>query len=131
VISVGNQAVLGIADFVAALARDPAVAAIALYIEGLTDIAAFAAAVAEARAAGIPIVVLKAGRSALGAALALSHTSSLAGDDALYQALFDRLGVLAGRFAAGAAGERQAAGGGRAASRRAARHLHLLRAAKL
>jgi acyl-CoA synthetase (NDP forming) len=94
VISVGNQAVLGIADFVAALAADPAVAAIALYIEGLTDIAAFAAATAEARAAGVPLVVLKAGRSALGAALALSHTSSLAGDDALYQALFDRLGVL-------------------------------------
>jgi acetate---CoA ligase (ADP-forming) len=94
VISVGNQAVLGIADFVSALAEDPAVAAIALYIEGLPDIAAFAAAAAEARAAGIPIVVLKAGRSALGAALALSHTSSLAGDDALYQALFDRLGVL-------------------------------------
>jgi acyl-CoA synthetase (NDP forming) len=94
VISVGNQAVLGIADFVSALAEDPAVAAIALYVEGLPDIASFAAAAAEARAAGIPIVVLKAGRSALGAALALSHTSSLAGDDALYQALFDRLGVL-------------------------------------
>jgi acyl-CoA synthetase (NDP forming) len=94
VVSVGNQAVLGIPDYVLALAEDPRVTAIALYIEGLTDIAGFAAAAARAAALGKPIVVLKGGRSALGAQLAMSHTSSLAGDDALYDALFRRLGVI-------------------------------------
>jgi acyl-CoA synthetase (NDP forming) len=94
VVSVGNQAVLGIPDYVLALAEDPRVAAIALYIEGLTDIAGFAAAAARATALGKPIVVLKGGRSPLGARLAMSHTSSLAGDDALYDALFQRLGVI-------------------------------------
>ncbi len=93
VVSAGNQAVLGIEDYIAVFAEDPAVSAIALYIEGLADIPAFARAAASALAKGVPIVALKAGRSALGAELALSHTSSLAGSDALYDALFDRLGV--------------------------------------
>jgi acyl-CoA synthetase (NDP forming) len=101
VISVGNQAVLGIPDYVLALAEDPRVTAIALYIEGLTDIAGFAAAVAHATALGKPIVVLKGGRSPLGARLAMSHTSSLAGDDALYDALFRRLGVIRAESIAG------------------------------
>src|SRR5262249_5241647 len=77
-----------------ALAEDERVAAIALYIEGLRDVPGFAAAAAQAQARNVPVVVLKAGRSELGAALALSHTSSLAGDDSLYQALFGRMGVL-------------------------------------
>lgn len=93
VVSAGNQAVLGIEDYIAVFAEDPAVGAIALYIEGLADIPAFTRAAASALQRGVPIVALKAGRSTLGAELALSHTSSLAGSDALYDALFDRLGV--------------------------------------
>src|SRR5262249_41086475 len=42
---------------------------------------------------GVPLVVLKTGRSRLGAELAMSHTSSLAGPDWLYDALFARYGV--------------------------------------
>lgn len=94
VVSAGNQAVLGIEDYVAVFAEDPAVTAIALYIEGLADVPGFSRAAAAALERGVPVVALKAGRSALGAELALSHTSSLAGNDALYDALFDRLGVI-------------------------------------
>ncbi len=94
VVSAGNQAVLGIEDYIAVFAEDPAVTAIALYIEGLADVPGFSRAAALALERGVPIVALKAGRSALGAELALSHTSSLAGNDALYDALFDRLGVI-------------------------------------
>jgi len=94
VVSVGNQAVLTLADFVEALADDPKVSAIGLYVEGLTDAPAFAAAAARALERGVPLVVLKAGNSPLGARLALSHTSSLAGDDRLYAALFERAGVV-------------------------------------
>ncbi len=94
VISSGNQAVLGIEDYLDALVEDPAVSAIALYIEGLADVPAFAQAALRAAARGKPIVALKAGRSELGAQLAMSHTSSLAGDDKLYSALFERVGVV-------------------------------------
>lgn len=94
VISAGNQAVLRLSDFVEGLAEDPQVSAIGLYIEGLTDVPAFARAAAKTRERGVPIVALKAGRSELGAQLAMSHTSSLAGSDRLYDALFRRCGVL-------------------------------------
>ena len=97
VISMGNQACLGLADFIAVLAEDPRVTAIALYIEGITEVAAFADAAVTALDRGVPIVALKAGASELGSHLAVTHTSSLAGDDALYDALFERLGIARAR----------------------------------
>jgi acetate---CoA ligase (ADP-forming) len=94
VISAGAQAVLSLADYVDALADDPRVNAIGLYIEGLNDVPAFARAALKAIENGKPIVAVKVGRSELGAKLAMSHTSSLAGSDQLYDALFDRLGII-------------------------------------
>ncbi len=94
VISAGAQAVLSIADYIDGLADDPRVSAIALYIEGLNDIPAFARASLKALRAGKQIIALKVGRSELGAKLAMSHTSSLAGSDKLYDALFGRLGII-------------------------------------
>lgn len=94
VITSGNQVVLNVADFVDALAEDPKVTAIGLYIEAVSDIPAFSRAAAKALAAGKPLIALKAGKSELGSALAMSHTSSLAGSDRMYDALFDRLGVI-------------------------------------
>ena len=94
VISAGNQACLGIADYVAALLEDSRVTAIGLYIEGLADVAAFARAAAAALEKAVPLVALKSGNSEVGARLALSHTASLAGSEALYDALFERLGVI-------------------------------------
>ncbi len=92
-ISIGNQAVLGFADYVAALAADERVSAIGVYIEGLTDVAAFSRAAALALENGVPIVAIKSGSSEVGARTALSHTSSLAGTEELYDALFRRLGI--------------------------------------
>jgi acyl-CoA synthetase (NDP forming) len=94
VISAGAQAVLSIADYVEALADDAQVNAIGLYIEGLNDIPAFARAALKAIEKRKPIVAVKVGRSELGAQLAMSHTSSLAGSDTLYDALFERLGII-------------------------------------
>ena len=94
VISVGNQAVLGVGDFIDALLEDSRVSVIGIYLEGLTDVPGFARAAARALAQGVPVVVLKAGISELGTQLTMSHTSSLAGSDEMYQALFDRLGVI-------------------------------------
>ena len=93
VISIGNAADVDCADLVEALLEDSRVSAIGLHIEGLGSIARFSQACMAARRAGVPIVVLKTGSSERGALLTLSHTSSLAGPDALYDALFDRFGV--------------------------------------
>jgi acyl-CoA synthetase (NDP forming) len=94
VISAGAQAILSIADYIDVLADDPHVNAIGLYIEGLSDVPAFARAALKAIERGKPIVAVKVGRSELGAKLAMSHTSSLAGSDSLYDALFERLAII-------------------------------------
>ncbi|MGB7654255.1 MAG: acetate--CoA ligase family protein [Novosphingobium sp.] len=93
VISVGNCADVTPADLIEALIADPRVSAIGLHLEGLGSVARFSQACLAARAAGVPLVALKTGASARGAELTLSHTSSLAGADALCQVLFDRYGV--------------------------------------
>src|SRR5262245_15709207 len=94
VISSGNQAVLNAADYVDALADDPKVTAIGLYLEGIKDVPAFSRAAAKALQRGKPLVALKAGNSELGAKFAMSHTGSLAGSDKMYDALFERLGII-------------------------------------
>ncbi|MEZ4608370.1 MAG: CoA-binding protein [Deinococcales bacterium] len=92
-ISVGNQAGLAIHDYVAAFLEDEAIGAIGLHIEGLTDIPAFAELALKALKHNCPIVVLKTGRSQTGQAITMSHTSSLAGEDRLYDSLFERYGI--------------------------------------
>ncbi len=94
VISAGNQAMLGIEDYLEVLVGDPAVAAIGLHVEGLRDVPRFAEAAIRALQAGVPIVALKSGTSEMGARLTVSHTGSLSGSDAAYQALFERLGII-------------------------------------
>lgn len=92
-ISLGNQAAIGIEQCLEALLGDDRVTAIGLHIEGLSDLAAFESAAKKAADAGIPIVALKAGRSEAAARIALSHTASLTGEDGLFDAFFKRLGI--------------------------------------
>lgn len=92
-VTLGNQAAVGIHECVDALADDDRVTAIGLHIEGLRDLASFERAIGKARGRGLPVVALKTGRSETGATIALSHTASLAGPGGLYDSLFDRLGV--------------------------------------
>lgn len=93
-VSAGNQAVLGLEDFLDAFAEDPTVRAIGLHIEGLQDIPAFERAALKAMDRGVPVVALKTGSSDIGAALTVSHTGSLSGSAELYEALFARTGVI-------------------------------------
>jgi acetyl-CoA synthetase len=93
VITIGNKADLSFHDYIEALSDDPRVTAIGLYIESLDDIDAFSEAALVALRKGLPIIVLKSGSSELGAEATLSHTSSLAGSDEMYAALFRRLGI--------------------------------------
>ncbi|MBT9238053.1 acetate--CoA ligase family protein [Pseudomonas sp. MG-2] len=92
--SVGNQAQLGVAELMDVLLDDPRVTAIGLHLEGLKNVPGFARASCKALQQGTPIIALKTGVSQIGAELALSHTSSLSGSDALYDSLFQRLGVI-------------------------------------
>ncbi len=93
VFAIGNQADVDMAQMVEFLSADDRVTAIGLHIEGLNNLPAFAAACEAARQRKKPVVVLKTGKSEQGAKVALSHTSSLAGADSMYDALFKRHGV--------------------------------------
>jgi acetate---CoA ligase (ADP-forming) len=91
--SLGNQAGVDAASLLDALLDEPRISAIGLHIEGLKDVQGFAAAAAKSMQARKPVVVLKTGRSEQGAKVTMSHTSSLAGTDDLYDALFARYGL--------------------------------------
>jgi acyl-CoA synthetase (NDP forming) len=91
--STGNEADVQVADVIAWMARDPHTAVIMAYVEGVRDGDRMRRALADAHAARKPVVVVKVGRTPLGAQAAASHTASLAGDDAVYDALFRQYGV--------------------------------------
>lgn len=92
-VTLGNQAVVGIEEGIAAALKSDCITAIGIHVEGLNDLPRFAQLAEQARQKGVPIVALKAGRSAIGARITLSHTATLAGASALYDALFERLGI--------------------------------------
>lgn len=89
----GNEVDLEGSDFAAFFAADPDTAAIAAYIEGFKS----GQRLREAAIAGIehetPMVVMKVGRSEVGAKMALSHTGHLAGADEVYDAFFEQFGI--------------------------------------
>lgn len=94
-VSSGSELDLGMADYVDYLAGDPHTRCISLYAEKLGDPERFFAACDRARAAGKPVLLLKAGRSEAGARAALTHSGAIAGDDAVAAAAFRRHGILA------------------------------------
>lgn len=96
-ISTSNEADLDLADFIDHLADDEATRVIALYMEGVRDVARFRAAAAKAARSGKPLVVFKIGRSESGAQAAASHTGALAGADRMYDALFREVGAIRAR----------------------------------
>ncbi len=92
-VTTGNEADLGLADFIGWMAESEEVDVIAAYAEGIQDGPRFLAALAAARAARKPVVMMKVGRSALGQAAAQSHTASIAGDDRIFDAVLAEYGV--------------------------------------
>lgn len=89
-ISIGNMADVDFTDMIRYLDEDPDSSCITMYIEGLKNGRSF---MEEARKASKPIVVLKSGVSAHGAAAAASHTGSLAGAARIYGSAFKQCGV--------------------------------------
>ncbi len=90
-ISIGNMSDVNFADTVAWLNHDKNTTAISLYIEGFKEGRSF---IEVCRKAQKPIVALKSGVSAHGAAAAASHTGSLAGAAKVYGAAFKQAGVV-------------------------------------
>ncbi|MGI9373530.1 MAG: acetate--CoA ligase family protein [Hyphomicrobiales bacterium] len=101
VVNLGNQAMLDANDCIEAFLDDARVSAIGVHMEGLKDVARFSEIALRAHKQGTPIVVFKAGSSAKGARATVSHTSTLAGSDNLYDALFTRCGVARARSVPG------------------------------
>ena len=93
-VSVGNEADLGVGELVELLAEDPQTRVILLFLETVRDAERLAAAARRAHAAGKPVVAYKLGRSALGERLARSHTGALAGSDAALDAYFRDCGIV-------------------------------------
>jgi acyl-CoA synthetase (NDP forming) len=92
-VSVGNEADIGVGELVGMLAADPGTRVILLFLETVRDAPALAAAARKAHAAGKPVVAYKLGRSELGQALARSHTGAMAGQDAALDAFFRDCGI--------------------------------------
>ncbi|WP_298752840.1 acetate--CoA ligase family protein [uncultured Serinicoccus sp.] len=92
-LSTGNEADITISDAIEGLAEDATTTAILGYIEGIRDPESFRRALSRAQTRGVPVALMKVGRSERGAAAAQSHTGALAGQDSVYDALFRQYGV--------------------------------------
>jgi acetate---CoA ligase (ADP-forming) len=93
-VSTGNEAVLGLEDYLAFLLDDAMTRVVTVFAEQIRRPQCFLALAARAREVGKAIVMLHPGRSAAARASAQSHTGALAGDHAVMRALVDREGVI-------------------------------------
>ena len=91
--TVGNQAQIGLSEIGDALLDDPRVTALGLHIEGIDDLASFEAFAMKAQACGKPVVAVKVGRSEEARAATITHTASLSGSAAGASALLARFGI--------------------------------------
>src|SRR6202158_3496070 len=88
VISAGNESDLGAGEFFEYLVQDSSTDVILLFIEGIRDVDKFIDAARRAAKTGKPVIVTKVGRSGAGERAAASHTLSMAGWSAAYDAVF-------------------------------------------
>jgi acetate---CoA ligase (ADP-forming) len=89
----GNEADITVSELAEAVAADPAVRLILLYMEAVAKPEALARAAALARERDLPIVALKSARTARGQAAAMSHTGALATADRVVDAFFRHHGI--------------------------------------
>jgi acetyltransferase len=92
-VSIGNMVDVDFGDLIDYFGEDERTRSIILYVESVSDAREFMSA-ARAFARTKPIVVYKAGRFAESARAASSHTGALAGEDAVYDAAFQRAGMV-------------------------------------
>jgi acyl-CoA synthetase (NDP forming) len=93
-LTTGNECDVDIADGIASLASDPATSVILCCMETCRDAGKLVRALAMAREAGKPVIVLKVGVSAAGSEAAASHTGALAGSDAVFDVVLRNGGAI-------------------------------------
>ena len=93
IISLGNQAKIGIEDTIEYALKDKRVTAIGIYAEGFTSINKLIRVLKISKEKKIPIAIVKVGRSKIASKTILTHTGSLSGKENIYDALFKRMGV--------------------------------------
>jgi acyl-CoA synthetase (NDP forming) len=93
IVGLGNKSDIDEDDLLTFFEQDDNTQCIALHMEDLKDGRAFVE-IARRVSRKKPIIVLKAGRTAMGARAARSHTGALAGDDKVYDDIFRQSGVI-------------------------------------
>jgi acetyl-CoA synthetase len=92
VVSTGNAAVIDTPTLLGQVALLDGVRAVALYVEGDGDGVRWCEALAACAERDVRVVVLKAGRSARGAAVGAAHTAALVGDQVVFAAMITEAG---------------------------------------
>jgi acyl-CoA synthetase (NDP forming) len=90
----GNEGDVTMGECIGWLAENPEVDVITVYAEGIREAEGLIAALEVARTARKPVIMQKVGRSELGTKAAKSHTASIAGDDAVTEAIMNEFGVF-------------------------------------
>lgn len=93
----GNECDISLGDMIQAFVDDPDTDVIAVYSEGIRDGERLLSALEAARLARKPVVMMKVGTSEVGSAAAQSHTASIAGNDAVTDAVLAEYGVVRAR----------------------------------
>ena len=93
-VTLGNESMISTADVLDYLVDDEQTRVICLFLEEIREPDRFARAAEKAARAAKPIVALKAGASPVGQVAALAHTGSLAGDDAVVDAVLRQFNVI-------------------------------------
>ncbi|MGA9091106.1 MAG: CoA-binding protein, partial [Bradyrhizobium sp.] len=94
VVSAGNESDIGAGEFFEYMVQDASTDVILLFVEGIRDVDRFLAAARRAAEIGKPVIVTKVGRSGAGERAAASHTASMAGWSAAYDAVFASYGLI-------------------------------------
>ena len=93
IVATGNEADVDVAECIEYFAGDPATRVVLAALESCRDGNRLRRALVAAARVGKPVIVMKVGRTDLGASAASTHTGTLAGDDAIYDAVFAECGA--------------------------------------
>jgi acetyl coenzyme A synthetase (ADP forming)-like protein len=93
IVGLGNKSDIDEDDLLTFFEQDPNTQVVAMHVEDLKDGRSFAE-VAHRVSKKKPVIVLKAGRTAMGARAAKSHTAALAGNDRIYDDVLRQCGVV-------------------------------------
>lgn len=93
-VSTGNEVDVTMGEVLDHVAGDPGTEVVIIYLEGVRDPARFCASLQRLHDGGKSVIAIKVGRTARSSAAVASHTASLAGNDAVYEAVLQRFGVV-------------------------------------